>query len=47
MPNVIGFQLFPPRSMMTCFFFFNYGTIICYSHYFYYKLGYPLGLFCY
>lgn len=24
MPDVIGFQLFPPGSMMTCFIFFNY-----------------------
>lgn len=46
MPNVIGFQLFPPRNMMTWFIFFNYGTIISYSHYFYYKLSYPPGLFC-
>lgn len=46
MPDVIGFQLFPLRSMVTCFIFFNYGTIISSSHYFYYKLNYPLGLFC-
>lgn len=31
-PDVIGLQLFPPRGMMACFIFFNYGKIICYSH---------------